>query len=185
MSGLLRINSSTLFRASSGVLTATAPGMTDESWIRPATYRRGAVPGGALRLWSRKANSLSPPRLRRVVMSVAQVDPELRRVVHMSVRADQSGNDRLPLGIDLFRAGRNLDSFSDSFDSPISNQQSCVFNRRLARPSMIRAPTQACSGSCGGLVVLRRVGCQRGQGDRQNQDNAGKARVRRTHTHSH
>ena len=66
-----------------------------------------------------------------------------------------------PAGVDLFRSGRNLDSFSYSLDSPISNQQSCVFDRRLAGAVDDPCSDPGLHGSCGGLVVLPRAGCER------------------------
>src|SRR5882724_3447826 len=63
--------------------------------------------------------------------AVAQVDPKLGFGIEMAVRVDQPGDNCLSRGVNAFRSGRNLDSFSYRLDVSTPNHESRVFDRRL------------------------------------------------------
>src|SRR5271169_4112113 len=65
--------------------------------------------------------------------AVAQVDSELSRIIHVAVRVDQSWNNRLSLGIDSLRPGRNFDVLSNRLNPSVPDQKSCVLDGGLAR----------------------------------------------------
>jgi hypothetical protein len=64
--------------------------------------------------------------------SIAQVKPQLIFAIHMTVRIDQSGNDRLSARIDDLYSRRDLHVFAHSRDVAILYQKGAVFNRWFA-----------------------------------------------------
>jgi hypothetical protein len=78
--------------------------------------------GGSLRVRFPQSDFFVSTQAENCGDAVPQVNSQLSRVIHVTVRVDQSWNDGLSRGIDPLRASRNIDALPNRFNPSIPDQ---------------------------------------------------------------